>query len=247
LTTAQTGGIFELVSYASGGNSAGEPERVPATNRVGGGGMPRAGVLVVILAGLIFPGAGAAHFQSGGYSHRDADCASRVDPITVVFYEWGWPDRVRNHLNRHGGWDGGDGGGQFFASHGNCESAQGHSESGCAVCTRYHIRLRKTEHAADDVGVTTTGTPHHEDWVKTCNGGFGGHAVDKGGVERGEGLQSGFDQGRSRIYSILVGEPDHAYGGSAYWGNTQEFKQCDGDWAGSHGTVYWFEMPSYDH
>ena len=114
--------------------------------------MPRAGVLVVTLAGLIFPGAGAAHFQSGGYSHRDADCASRVDPITVVFYEWGWPDRVRNHLNHHGGWEGGDGGGQFFASHGNCGSAQGHSESGCVVCTRYHIRLRKTEHAADDVG-----------------------------------------------------------------------------------------------
>ena len=209
--------------------------------------MRRLGVLVAALAGLAFPGAAAAHFQTGEYSHKNADCNSRIDPVTVVFYEWGFPDRVRNHLGHHGGWQGGDGGGQHFASHGICGDGQGHAESGCVFCTRYHIRMRKTYHAADPIGVTTTGTPHYEDWVPSCNGGFGGHAVDKGGVDRGEELQSGFDQGRWRIYSILFGEPGHAFGGSTFWGNTQEFKQCDGDWAGSHGSVYWFTMPNYNH
>ncbi|MGH3043053.1 MAG: hypothetical protein ACRDNG_15195 [Gaiellaceae bacterium] len=94
-------------------------------------------------------------------------------------------------------------------------------------------------------GTTTVGTPHHEDWVSTCNFGAGGHAVDKGGVDKGEGLRSGFDQGRDLMSSM--GGSGHYPGGSSNWGNTQEFKQCDGDWAGSHGTVWWIHIPNSYH
>lgn len=209
--------------------------------------MARLAGVAAVLAALAFPGAAAAHFQTGYYSHKNSDCASRIDPITVVFYEWGTADRSENHIRYHSGWGGGNGGGQHFASHGVCGGGTRHAESGCGFCTRYHIRMRKTYHADETLGVTTTGTPHHEDWVPSCKAGLGGHAVDKGGVDKGEGLQSGFDQGRSRIYSILYGKPGHPFGGTTYWGNTQEFKQCDNDWAGSHGAVFWFEMPNYDH
>ncbi|MGH3031016.1 MAG: hypothetical protein ACRDNE_09685 [Gaiellaceae bacterium] len=101
--------------------------------------------------------------------------------------------------------------------------------------------MRKTYHRDTTWGYTTTGTPHHEDLT------YCGHAVDKGGVNKGGGLQSGFDQGRSRIYNALYGKPGHHFAGSVNWGNTQEFKQCDNDWAGSHGIVYWFRIHSSAH
>lgn len=196
---------------------------------------------------LVFSNSAAAHFESGLYSHRASDCASRSDPITVVFYGYATGTRTLNHVRFHTGWGGGSGGGQYFASHGICGAGTQHAESG--TFTRYHIRMRKTYHDDATWGTTSTGTPHHEDWIDSAISGCfpGNHAVDKGGVDKGGGLQSGFDQGRTRIYNALIGQPGHTFGGSVNWGNTQEFKQCDGDWAGSHGTVYWFRIPNNSH
>lgn len=195
---------------------------------------------------LTLPSAAAAHFNSGLYSHRADNCASRSDPITVVFSGYATGSRSLNHLRFHTGWGGGSGGGQYFASHGICSPGTQHTESG--TFTRYHIRMRKT-YDADTTwrGTTTVGTPHHEDWI-----GYGGcfHAVDKGGVSQpypyNQG-NSGFDQGRKRIFNALYGEPGHTFMLSENWGNTQEFKQCDDDWAGSNGTVFWFRMPNSNH
>lgn len=198
--------------------------------------------LVVALVGLVFPGTADAHFQTGYYSHSNSGCSSRVDPITVVFYSYATAARSQNHLRYHSGWGGDGGGSQYFASHGICGATTYQAFSGCGTCTRYHVRMRQTYDDDDMLGTTTTGTPHHEDWIWYC-----GHAVDKGGFEKGEGLRSGFDEGRSKIYSIFNSVSGHAFGGDSYWGNTQEFKQCDGDWAGSHGSVFWFEMPSSSH
>ena len=203
--------------------------------------MPKLVVLAgALVAGLLVPGLAQTHFQSGLYSHTGSGCASRVDPVTVVFYHKATAAISANHVRAHTGWGGGSGGGQYFASHGNCGATTRHAESGTG--TRYHIRMRKTYHEDGTWGTTTTGTPHHEDLVWYC-----GHAVDKGGVDKGEGLWSGFDQGRSRIYNALYGKPGHTFGRNQYWGNTQEFKQCDGDYAGSHGQVYWFRMPGTLH
>jgi hypothetical protein len=199
-------------------------------------------LLAVVIGAVAFPGTAAAHFQSGLYSHEASDCASRIDPITVVFYGSATAGRTQNHIQYHSGWGGSSGGGQYFASHGVCGGTTHQAYSDCGTCTRFHIRLRKTYHDDATWGTTTTGTPHHEDWIWYC-----GHAVDKGGVDKGEGLQSGFDQGRGKIYSILYGKSGHAFGGTTNWGNTQEFKQCDGDWAGSHGSVYWFHIPNSSH
>ena len=35
--------------------------------------------------------------------------------------------------------------------------------------------------------------------------------------------------------------------GATYWGNTREFKQCDGDYAGSNGYVDWWRIPAWSH
>jgi hypothetical protein len=196
--------------------------------------------LAAVFVGLVFPATADAHFESGLYSHTGSGCNSRTDPITVVFYGYATAERSNNHIRFHSGWGGGTGGGQYFASHGICGATTHHAESGTG--SRYHIRMRKTYDNDASWGTTTAGTPHHEDLIWYC-----GHAVDKGGVNLGEGLWSGFDQGRDRIYGILYGKSGHAFGGSTNWGNTQEFKQCDGDWAGSHGSVFWFRMPSTSH
>ena len=201
---------------------------------------------------LTLPSAAAAHFNSGLYSHRANNCSSRSDPITVVFYAYATGSRTLNHIKAHTGWGGGSGGGQYFASHGICGAGTQHAESG--LFTRYHIRMRKT-YDGDTTwrGTTTVGTPHHEDWIDTINEldcWPGNHAVDKGGVSQpypyNQG-NSGFDQGRKRIFNALYGQSGHTYALSENWGNTQEFKQCDGDWAGSNGTVFWFRIPNSSH
>jgi hypothetical protein len=89
-----------------------------------------------------------------------------------------------------------------------------------------------------DLGITARGDAHHEDFVWYC-----GHAVDKGGLSNG--LSSGFDQGRRAIYDAFHGVHDCA--GATYWGNTREFKQCDGDYAGSNGNVGWWRIPDGYH
>ncbi len=203
--------------------------------------MPKRLVLLAgaLGAGLLVPGLAQAHFQSGLYSHTGSACSSRTDPVTVVFYYKATALISNNHIRTHTGWGGGSGGGQYFASYGVCGATTRHAESGSR--TRFHIRMRKTYHEDGTWGITTIGTPHHEDLT------YCGHAVDKGGVDKGEGLWSGFDQGRSRIYNALYGKSGHAFAGSVNWGNTQEFRQCDGDYAGSHGQVYWFRMPGTLH
>lgn len=199
---------------------------------------------LLVLGFLAFLGlapAAGAHFESGLYSHRRSDCASRSDPITVVFYAHATAARTLNHLRAHTGWGGDTSSAQHFASHGICGAAHGEAYSG--FFTRYHVRLRRTYHADDVWGTTTVGTPHHEDWVSSC-----GHAVDKGGVSQPWPFnRSGFDMGRKRVFDALYGQPGHTFARSENWGNTQEFRQCDGDYAGSNGTVFWFRMPASEH
>lgn len=208
--------------------------------------------ILAAAAALAVPAAADGHFSAGFYSHSRSDCASRTDPITVIFYGEATAARTLNHVAFHTGWSGGaTGGNQYFATHGICYPSFGERYDG-TVEDRFHIRAQKTYHGDATWGTTTMSTPHHEDWVTwiwtdCASNGFGNHAVDKGGVDKGGGLQSGFDQGRTAIYNAFYGRSGHEYGGLSYWGNTQEFKQCDGDWAGSHGNVYWFRIPAWSH
>jgi hypothetical protein len=127
---------------------------------------------------------------------------------------------------------------QYFSSHGVCAEMAGQLASGAIFQSRTHIRILHTFDSDPTWGITARGDAHHEDLVWYC-----GHAVDKGGVS--SGLSSGFDQGRRAIYDALEGI--HTYGGTTYWGNTREFKQCDGDYAGSNGNVGWWRIPEWTH
>jgi hypothetical protein len=114
----------------------------------------------------------------------------------------------------------------------------GQRASGSTLQSRFHVRVKRTLHEDATWGVTARGDAHHEDLIWYC-----GHAVDKGGGS--SGLASGFDQGRRAIDQGLAGS--HTFGGTTYWGNTRQFKQCDGDYAGSNGNVTWWRIPDWNH
>jgi hypothetical protein len=143
-----------------------------------------------------------------------------------------------NHIRYHLGWWDTGGSTQSFSSEGVCGTMDGQRASGTVLQSRFHVRVKQTFDGDATWGITARGDAHHEDLVWYC-----GHAVDKGGGS--SGLSSGFDQGRRAIASAFMGV--HDYGGTTYWGNTRQFKQCDGDYAGSDGNVDWWRIPNWSH
>lgn len=185
--------------------------------------------LIAVAATLVIVVSPAtAHFTTGSYTHSGcpATSSNRVDPINFVFWDWGTIGRAENSIDYHAGWTNGSGSNQTFLDHGNCYNMAAQHASGCGTCSRYHIRLHPI-HFDDVLRWTTVGDAHHEDWVWYC-----GHAVDKNGPEG-----SGFDQGRKQL-RVKLQNGGHDWW-SEWWGNTQPFKQCDGDVASSDGyTVF---------
>ncbi|HEU6443722.1 MAG TPA: hypothetical protein VFL61_01555 [Gaiellaceae bacterium] len=211
-------------------------------------------VAVVVLAALfaaVHSGQASHAINSTlHYSFKNGSCTTenRVDPVTIIFWNLATTDRVNQNINAHTDLDAGASpNGQDFGYNGAC-LAQTVDKSSCSLiaCTRFHIRGRQSTTTHATYGTTTQSTPHHEDWVNQYFSGCwpGNHAVDKGGVETQGGLPSGFDQGREHILDGFA-PAGHVYEIN-FWGNTQEFPQCDGDLAGSNGVVYYIKI-SHGH
>jgi hypothetical protein len=194
----------------------------------------------LVLSPGVVAGPARAHFQTYPYtlSSCPASYDRQVDPITDVFYANATGDRVLNHIRFHTGWTDTGGSTQYFSSEGICAVMYGQRASANVSQSRFHIRVRRTYDDDPIWGITARGDAHHEDFVWYC-----GHAVDKGGGSTG--LASGFDQGRRALFEALSGT--HTFGGTTYWGNTRQFKQCDGDYAGSNGNVDWWRIPAWSH
>lgn len=192
------------------------------------------------LAAVAFAGSAPGHFQTYPYTLGSCPAAyeRQIDPINVVFYGNATSELALNHIRFHLNWPYTSGSTQYFSSEGICGAMDGQRASGTTLQSRFHIRVKQTAHGDATWGITARGDAHHEDLIWYC-----GHAVDKGGGS--SGLASGFDQGRSAIYNALVGV--HTYAGMTYWGNTRQFKQCDGDYAGSDGNVAWWRIPGWTH
>jgi hypothetical protein len=179
-----------------------------------------------------------AHFDaSARYTHRrcPATAAARVDPVNVVFTGWGTWGRAESQIVSHAGWTDSFGTAQSFADHGSC--APMHTQRASGRATRFHVRVRG-QHWDATRGWTATAAVHHEDLVAfpiPC-----GHAVDANGTGG-----SGFDQGRNEL-ERRFGEAGHATS-RAWWGNTQSFKQCDGDYAASDGWTLFVELHQVNH
>jgi len=198
---------------------------------------PLAG-LALAAGALVAAGTAAAHFDgSERYTHRacPAGPATRVDPVNVVFYGWGTWGRAASQLEAHAGWIATSGSSQSFVDHGSCHPLHAQRASGTA--SRFHVRVRG-QHPDGTLGWTATGDAHHEDLVLLplpC-----GHAVDSNGSGG-----SGFDQGRDELRDRFA-DAGHAWY-RVWWGNTQSFKQCDGDYAGSDGWTVFVELHQVNH
>jgi hypothetical protein len=181
-----------------------------------------------------------AHFSSSDYSHGGSGCASRIDPVTIVFLGYGGYAETHGHSHRtwdlingmpdsQHDWTGSSSSTQWASSHSVCTEMERESATGCGSCTRYHIRLNQTHHADLNGRNETVGTAHYEEQV-SC-----GHAVP---YNRGSG--SGFDLGRGHVKNDWLS----AYGSGKLWntenwGNSQSMQQCNGWYAASSGQVYW--------
>ncbi len=179
-----------------------------------------------------------AHFDSvDRYTHRScpASGANRIDPVNVVFTTWGTWGRAESQIEAHAGWAAVSGSTQSFADHASCASM--HTQRASGHGSRFHIRVRG-QHPDASFGWTATASAHHEDLVLVplaC-----GHAVDANGP-----AGSGFDQGRDELVSRFTSAGHTSY--RVWWGNTQSFKQCDGDYASSDGWTAFIQLHQVSH
>lgn len=198
----------------------------------------RAVVFAAVVATALITCVGVAigHFNTGLYTHSNcpADNYDRVDPINVVFWDWGTSDRVLSQIQSHAGWLNASGSSQTFVDHSACYEMAGQRASGSTASTRFHVRLHPI-HLDEALRWTSVGDAHHEDFVWYC-----GHAVDSNGSSG-----SGFDQGRRQLRTLFENAGHSWY--SRYWGNTQNFQQCDGDYAGSDGYTVFIRLHQANH
>lgn len=204
----------------------------------------------------------SAYFDATSqYSYRANDCATAADPISLVL--WGspsamlygpahaWPapgylmDKLAglgpNLVDR----------GQYFWDHNLClgDNLEGSDRWWTCRCNRWHYR---GNFQWDSVDSPRGGhyyaqmTPHRDIWQPTyrerqsdgtlvtrCKGSpsiiGGNHYVHE---DRGHG--SGFDRGRRMVVGRFGSRYPVDY---SDWGNTRVMKQCNGQLAGSNGTV----------
>ena len=195
-------------------------------------------LLAIPVALLVLVTPARAHFDATStYTQRSCPAGpeTRVDPINVVFHGWGTWGRAVSQIEAHAGWSSTSGTTQWFVDHGACRPMHAQRASGSG--SRFHVRLRG-QHSDDRLGWTTVAGAHHEDLVLfplPC-----GHAVDSDGPGG-----SGFDQGRDELRDRFAAAGHSWY--REWWGNTQSFKQCDGDYAGSDGWTVFVELHQVNH
>lgn len=179
-----------------------------------------------------------AHFDATGrYTHSGCPGTpgNRADPVNVVFTSWGTWGRAASQIESHAGWTVTSGSSQSFVDHGGCFPM--HAQRASGQGSRFHVRIRG-QHWDPALGWAATGDAHHEDLVLfpvPC-----GHAVDSSGPGG-----SGFDQGRDELARRLTSAGHSS--ALIWWGNTQSFKQCDGDYAASDGWTAFIQLHQVNH
>jgi hypothetical protein len=189
---------------------------------------------------LLVASPATAHFDSTSrYTYKASSCdsGSRIDPINVVFYTWGTWGRAENQVQAHARWSDAGGSGQYFQDHGICYFMHTQRASAGVSSSRYHIRIRG-QHEDPSLGWTATGDAHYEDIV-LCDR-LPKHAVRENGP-----TGSGFDWGRNEL-SNAMGMGGHSYY-YTWWGNTQNFRQCDGEYARSDGATSFIQLHQVNH
>lgn len=192
-------------------------------------------------ASLLVTSSATAHFDTTSRYTYDGVCGhdSRVDPLNVAFYTWGTWGRAEDQVQAHAGWSDDGGSHQLFSDHSACYDQHTQRASDGISSSRYHIRIRG-QHDDPSWGWTATGDAHYEDIVYPECGFFPGHAVRENGP-----TGSGFDWGRNQL-AVSMGSAGHYYY-YAWAGSTQNFRQCDGQYARSDGNAAMIQLHQVNH
>lgn len=230
----------------------------------------RRGALVpglVIAAALWTAPASDAHFDdSSKYMYDNVICTQPLDPITWVSYgDTAYAGTTRDHMIKHVINFGTSNieSEKYFKDHNVCEQEHFSVADGDSASTRYHVRGHRQEERDGKNRWETVTTPHLEDvdfigQFPPC------HAVR----ETSGSSPGGYVLGRNRVeYFFDLSNADHTdwhYNGQTWsnqnggdvgefglpqrlfnWGNTQPFRQCDGQYAYSDGAVRWRSFASW--
>lgn len=193
-------------------------------------------VIVAISSVCVAPALG--HFDATDrYTHRacPATVLNRADPVNIVFTAWGTWGRAASQIEAHAAWTSTTGSSHSFVDHGSCFPM--HAQRASGLGARFHVRVRGQHQDAASGWVAVAGA-HHEDLVLVpipC-----GHAVDSNGPSG-----SGFDRGRNELERRFA-TAGHVTS-RVWWGNTQSFKQCDGDYAASDGWTVFVALHQVNH
>jgi hypothetical protein len=191
------------------------------------------GVAVFVGAACTPPDDNFPWFSASYTSSGQCGVQNYSDPVNIIFDgDAGYPQNVLRATEQHAGWTNTEGEHQNLGvatqpppNHTNrtCKGMDGQRASG--RYTRFHVRIWGIPAAA---GRLTAAAAHHEDFNALTNCFPLGHAVDANGSNG-----SGFDQGRVKLVDTFQLGGHIAEG--KWWGNTQNFQQCDGDTASSDG------------
>ena len=210
-----------------------------------------AGAALGFAAGMAAQDRAAAHIFPSDllmYSYGNDLClpGDEIDPVNVVFTNYGFPSEIGEQVDNHGGWEK-HGGAQYFGDQYDCFEMDGDSAQ-CNVCLgRFHVRYYNHKGANGGLrtvsphGSIASGTAHHEDTVP-CGINPGAHAIDDDSESftiAGFTGGGGFNRGREDVRKNWVVNADHVLEASHYWNNTLRIEQCNGNVASSDGWVYY--------
>jgi hypothetical protein len=214
-------------------------------------------------------GWGEGEGPAGNYDFPNEECkGNNTDPVGVLFVgKRAGTSNVGWHLEMHNGLDRGVGVANPITGEKHslfvrndkggfdCKVLNTANANAGDTSDRHHIRLWGIP-GSEYPEVMTVGTPHHEDYLDNGECGLPNHAVDEYGsvgAEHGPNA-SGFDWARHEIgfyfsHPNWKNESADYMGGdhkvvNEFWGNDEEFGQCDGQKAGSDGwgLVIWINQ-----
>jgi hypothetical protein len=192
--------------------------------------------LVVVLV-LLLPTVASADFNTKQWELTGCpyDSTLRNAPLNVVFYH-STSSAALTFFTSNVDWSSTDATSRRYQSHDDCglidwKRASASISSLSVGSSRYLIETRHTLHSDLKYGSTATAGVRRQTRTATCL------RVSPATSS----ISSGYDRGRSALYSELIGAAS-AFS-APYWGNTATIHQCDGTNAGSNGYVYWFRVP----
>ncbi len=202
------------------------------------------GLAVAIFGSLAFAGASSADFPtfSHAYTQRTGgDCQNDgSDPVDALYYDHGGATNATTVTANATGWNHNSGDPQWLSVHAanggyNCHLMDYQNASaGDLHITRYHIRIWGIPGSPPD-NHKSVGDAHHERIVP--EDGCGDSVYPNGHSADG----SGFDEGREELGRQFIADGFRVT--EDIWGNTANFKQCDGQFAGSNGVGVQIQLP----